>query len=96
MVLARKKSKKYRIPSFFAVFEIDSFRPIPPSANLKGHGNEAGFLGFFQKLVPLHYLSCRSAFGFEFVEIYIIEKGLPDSASRRLAMVSRGVVIQIF
>ncbi len=49
---------------------------------LKGHGNEADFLGFLQKLVlmdPLHYLSSRSAFGFEFAEIFVIEKRLPDS-----------------
>jgi hypothetical protein len=54
---------------------------------LKGHGNEADFLGFLKKLVlidPLHYLSSRSAFGFEFAEIFVIEKRLPDSASRRI------------
>jgi hypothetical protein len=33
---------------------------------------------------PLHYLSSRSDFGFEFAEIFVIEKRLPDSASRRL------------
>jgi hypothetical protein len=32
-----------------------------------------------------HYLSSRSAFGFEFAEIFIIEKRLPDWASRRLS-----------
>jgi hypothetical protein len=31
---------------------------------------------------PLHYLSSRSDFGFEFAEIFVIEKRLPDSASR--------------
>jgi hypothetical protein len=45
---------------------------------LKGHGNEADFLGFLQKLVPhvdpLHYLSSNSYFGFEFAEIFVIKK----------------------
>jgi hypothetical protein len=31
---------------------------------------------------PLHYLSSRSAFGFEFAEIFVIEKRLSDLASR--------------
>jgi hypothetical protein len=31
---------------------------------------------------PLHYVSSRSDFGFEFVEIFLIEKRLPDSPSR--------------
>ncbi len=42
------------------------------------------FLGFCRNWVlidPLHYLSSHSAFGFEFAEIFIIEKRLPDSAS---------------
>jgi hypothetical protein len=56
-------------------------------APLKGHGNEADFLGFLQKLGPHRSLtlSSRSAFGFEFAEIFVIEKRLPDSASRRLS-----------
>jgi hypothetical protein len=45
---------------------------------LKGHGNEADFLGF------LHYLSSRSDFGLEFAEIFIIEKRLLNSSSRLL------------
>jgi hypothetical protein len=60
---------------------------------------------------PLH-LSSFSYFGFEFMEIFVIEKRVPDSASRRLsdlasrgvgdsptrgvAMVSQGVAIRIF
>ncbi len=43
------------------------------------------FWGFCRNWVlidPLHYLSSRSAFGFEFAEIFLIEKQLPDSASR--------------
>jgi hypothetical protein len=31
---------------------------------------------------PLHYISSHSDFGFEFAEIFIIEKQLPDSLSR--------------
>jgi len=52
------------------------------------------FWGFCRNWVlidPLHYLSSRSAFGFEFAEIFVIEKRLPDSASQqRSDSVSRG------
>ncbi len=47
---------------------------------LKGHGNEADFLGFLQKLVPHESLTIPSScsdFGFEFAEIFILEKLLP-------------------
>jgi hypothetical protein len=43
------------------------------------------FWGFCRNWVlidPLHYLESCSAFGFEFAEIFVIEKRLPDSASR--------------
>jgi hypothetical protein len=53
----------------------------------KGHGNEADFLGFLQKLVPRESLSSRSYFGFEFAEIFVIKKRLlviTDTGSRRL------------
>jgi hypothetical protein len=43
------------------------------------------FWGFFINrfgIGPLHYVSSRSDFGFEFAEIFIIEKLLPDSPSR--------------
>jgi hypothetical protein len=56
-----------------------------PSLTLKGHGNEADFLGFLQKLGPHRSLTLpfsRSAFGFEFAEIFVIKKRLPDSVSR--------------
>jgi hypothetical protein len=48
---------------------------------------------------PLHYLSSRSAFGFEFAEIFVMlgeseSQQLPDSASRGVAMVSRGVAFK--
>jgi hypothetical protein len=55
--------------------------------DLKGHGNEADFLGFCRNwflIDPLNYLSSRSAFGFEFAEIFLIEKQLPDSATLRI------------
>ncbi len=45
------------------------------------------FWFFFRNWVlidPLHCLTSRSAFGFEFAEIFVIEKRLPDSPSRRL------------
>ncbi len=48
---------------------------------LKGHGNEADFLGFFINrfgIGLLHYVSNRSDFGLEFAEIFIIEKRLPS------------------
>jgi hypothetical protein len=43
------------------------------------------FWGFCRNWVlidPVHYLSSRSAFSFEFAEIFVIEKRLPDSPSR--------------
>jgi hypothetical protein len=33
---------------------------------------------------PLHYLSSHSDFGFEFAEIFLIEKRLPDSPTQRV------------
>ncbi len=57
------------------------------SLPLKGHGNEADFLGFLQKLVPHRSLTLPFKpfqFGFEFAEIFVIEKRLPDSPSRRV------------
>jgi hypothetical protein len=44
-----------------------------------------GFCSNWFLIDPLHYLSSRSDFGFEFAEIFVIEKRLPDSASRRLS-----------
>ncbi len=54
-----------------------------------------GFCGNWVLIDPLHYLLSRSAIGFEFAEIFVIEKRLPDLASRGVAMVSREVAIQI-
>jgi hypothetical protein len=65
---------------------------------LKGHGNEADFLGFCRNwflMSPLHYLLGRSDFGFEFAEmfifaeIFVFEKQLPaitNTGSRRLSV----------
>jgi hypothetical protein len=41
-----------------------------------------GFCRIWFLIDPLHYLSSRSNFGFEFAEIFVIEKRLPDSPSR--------------
>jgi hypothetical protein len=41
-----------------------------------------GFCRNWFLIDPLHYLSSRSDFGFEFAEIFVIEKRLPDSPSR--------------
>ena len=53
------------------------------------------FWGFTRNLFgigSLHYISSRSDLGFAFAEIFVIEKRLPDSASRRLSgSVSWGV-----
>jgi hypothetical protein len=49
------------------------------------------FWGFCRNrflMSPLHYLSSRSVFGFEFAEIFVIEKRLPDSASRGVVAMS--------
>ncbi len=43
-----------------------------------------GFCRNWFLIDPLHYLSSRSNFGFEFAEIFVIEKRLPDSANRQV------------
>jgi hypothetical protein len=57
-----------------------------------------GFCRNWFLIDPLHYLSSRSDFGFEFTEAFVIEKRIPDSAfkcskensaSQGVAMVSR-------
>ncbi len=55
--------------------------------NLKGHGNEADFLGFLQKSVPHESLTLR----FELFRIWLgirrnilVKKRLSDSPSRRI------------
>jgi hypothetical protein len=42
-----------------------------------------GFCRNWFLMDPLHYLSSRSDFGFEFAEIFVIEKRLPDSANSK-------------
>jgi hypothetical protein len=59
---------------------------VQPKTMLKGHGNDADFLEFLHKSVPhesLSDLSSRCDFVFEFTEIFVIEKGLPESGSRQ-------------
>jgi hypothetical protein len=46
-----------------------------------------GFCRNWFLIIPLHYLSGRSDFGFEFVEIFVFKKRLPaitDMGSRRI------------
>jgi hypothetical protein len=43
-----------------------------------------GFCRNWFLIDPLHYLSSRSDFGFEFAEIFVIEKRLPNSANWRI------------
>jgi hypothetical protein len=54
-----------------------------------------GFCRNWFLMSPLHHLSGRSDFGFEFAEIFVFEKRLPaitDKGSRRLSVsVMRGV-----
>jgi hypothetical protein len=67
------------------------------SGTLKGHGNEADFLGFLQKLVlidSLHYLSSRSKLAPRLGELG--SRRLSDSASRGVALVSPGVTKNFF
>ncbi len=56
--------------------------------SLKGHRNEADFLGFcinrFGK-GPLHYISSHSDFSFQFSEIFVIEKRLAESGVDKIA-----------
>jgi hypothetical protein len=43
-----------------------------------------GFCRNWFLIDPLYYLLSRFDFGFEFAEIFVIKKRLPDSASRRV------------
>jgi hypothetical protein len=43
-----------------------------------------GFCRNWFLIDPLHHLSSRSNFGFEFAEIFVIEKRLPNSAIRQV------------
>ncbi len=52
---------------------------------LQGHGKRPIFWGFCINrfgIGLLHYISSRSDFDFEFAEIFVIEKRLPDSLSQ--------------
>jgi hypothetical protein len=68
---------------------------------LKGHGNEADFLGFLQKFIPhrsLTLLFKPFRFWHELAEIFVIEKRLAESATPRLGEPGShyGVAIRIF
>jgi hypothetical protein len=97
----------------FKIFGILSLQCGPghgEDSDLKGHGNEADFLGFLQKLDPHRSLTVS----FEPFRFWLRIRGdirnrkttprlgesesrrLPDSASRGVDMVSRGVAIRIF
>ncbi len=64
-----------------------------------------GFCRNWFRIDPVHYLLSSSDFGFEFTDIFVIEKRLcqsafeclkENSASRGVAMVSQRVAIRIF
>jgi hypothetical protein len=61
---------------------IEAFHHLASiSMPLKGHGNEADFLGFLQgwfRIDPLHFLSSSSDCSFQFTAIFVIEKRLSD------------------
>ncbi len=51
---------------------------------------------------PLHYIASRSDFGFEFAEIFVIEKRLPESfttcinpCKKVLALKSKKVIVKV-
>ncbi len=48
------------------------------------------------RLGPLHYISSRSGFGFEFAEIFVFEKRLPVSVSRGVNKIAYTVDTNIF
>ncbi len=87
----------YSIYSLLPESSIPPYIPFPFNClrlaifsefTLKGHGNERIFLGFCWNwfiIDPLHYLMSHSDFGFEFAEIFKIEKRLHDLASRQLS-----------
>jgi hypothetical protein len=57
------------------------------------------FWGFWRNrflMSPLHYISRRSDFRFEFAEIFVIEKQLPDSPPRRVGESTRLPIDTIF
>ncbi len=58
---------------------------------LKEHGKEPDFWGFCINrfgIGPLHNILSSSDFGFEFAEIFLIEKRLPNSPSRGVAKIA--------
>ncbi len=67
--------------------QLEVLNKIPRNAPLKGHANEADFLGFLHKPVrhrplPLRFEPFRFYCSFEFSEIFVIKKRLAESGSR--------------
>jgi hypothetical protein len=50
---------------------------------LKGHGNEPNFPSFLHKSLWPRSFTLHFDFGFEFAEIFVFEKRLPESGSRQ-------------
>ncbi len=79
------------LPSTDNIYQTDlslwllEMEGVHGDSKIKGTWQWGGFLGFcinWFLIDPLHYLSRRFDFGFEFAEIFVIEKWLPASASR--------------
>jgi hypothetical protein len=63
----------------FEFFNLD--QKMAHSSRFKGHGNETDFPRFLHKSVrhKVPYTTFRADFGFEFAEIFVIQKRLLDS-----------------
>jgi len=70
----------------YITFRLFKQNIISKARPIKGTWQWGGFSGVFAEIPhrSLTLPSSRSAFGFEFAEIFVIEKRLPDSASRRV------------
>jgi hypothetical protein len=73
-------------------------RALPPrrASALKGKAMRRIFGGFCINrfgIGPLHYVSSRSDFGFEFAEIFVIEIRLPDSPRRGVDKIANITVV---
>jgi hypothetical protein len=80
-ICAQDQERKFRLFILFANLDL--------RRQLKGTWD---FCRNWFLIDPLHYHSSRSAFSFEFAEIFVIEKQLPDSVSRIVVdSLSRGL-----
>jgi hypothetical protein len=79
----RKLFHRTLVPSMFLYLKpLSSLHWFIIPSYLKGHGNEADYLGFLQKLVPHESLTLSFGpfrFWFKFAEIFVFEKWLPVS-----------------